>query len=94
MSGIITKLKLLYDLFHKGKEVSNVETWKLGQVSVNALTVFIVALLQVGSAFGFDVSINNEQVVALAGGILAIANTIITVITTKKIGLTDKEIKE
>lgn len=63
-------------------------------MSVNALTVFIVALLQVGSAFGFDVSINNEQVVALAGGILAIANTIITVITTKKIGLTDKESKK
>lgn len=87
---LLDKLKLALDLFRKGKEVSNVEQWKLGQVTANMIAVFIIAVIQLVQAFGVEVPINNEQVIAISGGLLALVNVVTTVITTKRIGLKEK----
>jgi hypothetical protein len=85
-------LKDFLVLFQKGKEVANPEAWKKLQVEAN-LAALIIALLSVASSFGYDVPVSEETVKALSTGIVAayaLFNSVLTVITTARIGFKAK----
>lgn len=84
------KLKLFYDLFRKGQELANVEVWKNRQVVANILGGFILAIVALMKAFGYDLPIDSDTAMSIAFGIAAIVNVILTITTSKKVGLPAK----
>ena len=84
------KLKLFYDLFRKGQELANAEAWKNRQVVANILGGFILAIVALMKAFGYDLPIDSDTAMSIAFGIAAIVNVILTITTSKKVGLPAK----
>lgn len=78
----MNKLKAFFTLFNKGEELINADTWKNGQITVTILVPFISAALVLGG-----VDIDAETIAAAAGGVIAIVNIVLTIITSKKVGL-------
>ena len=80
----------IFEVFKQGKSLANAATWKNVQIATNALTVVLGFLLYVLNAF-VDINITNEQIVLLAGGIAGIANVVLTITTSDKVGLPQGE---
>lgn len=85
------KMRAFWSLFQKGKEVTNAEMWKNGQVTGNMVGGFIIAAVSVAKGLGYDLPINEAAAYAIGGGVVAIANIVLTVITSKKVGLPTSE---
>lgn len=81
------KLGAIINLFRKGSEVSNVEAWKTGGISVAALSAALGALVQFGDAFGVHIKITPDQVNGLAIGVIALVGVVLPAITSKRAGL-------
>lgn len=81
------KLGAVINLFRKGHEVTNVELWKSGGISVAALATAIGALVQFGDAFGVRISITPEQLNGLAIGIISLVGIVLPTITSKRAGI-------
>ncbi len=81
------KLSAVWDLFRKGNEVANVERWKSGQVSANTIALFLASLLATGKAFGYSLPVSDGDIVAIAGGLFALANIIFTVVSSSRSGI-------
>lgn len=84
------KLKLFYDLFRKGQELGNAEIWKNRQVTANILGGFILATVALIKAFGYELPIDENTAMSIAGGAIAIINVVLTLTTSKKVGLPAK----
>ncbi|MFZ6780264.1 hypothetical protein ACO0LD_25810 [Undibacterium sp. Ji83W] len=81
------KINAVINLFRKGSEVSNVELWKNGGISVAALAAALGALVQFGDAFGIHPDITSEQINGLAIGVVSLVGVVLPVITSKRAGL-------
>ncbi len=81
------KLSALINLFRKGSEVSHVEAWKSGGISVAALAAALGALVQFGAAFGLPIAITAEQLNGLSIGVVTLAGIVLPLITSKRAGL-------
>jgi hypothetical protein len=81
------KINAIINLFRKGSEVSNVELWKSGGISIAALAAAMGAALQFGNAFGLHLSITPEQLNGLAIGVISLVGVVLPVITSKRAGL-------
>lgn len=84
------KLKSLYDLFRKGQELANAENWKKHQIKANVLGGFILAVVALIKVFGYELPVDENTAMSVAGGIIAIVNVILTITTSKKVGLPAK----
>lgn len=87
----MNKLAALFALFRKGAAVSDGALWKNRQITVTVLAGLIVAVVNTLAAFGYSLPVDVETANAIAAGILAIVNTVLTVTTTEKVGLPAKE---
>lgn len=79
----------LLALFHKGSEVANPGALK----DVTVIANLLVAIAVVAAAFGFKVELTQENAGAIAGGfvaLLAVVNSVVHVITSKRSGLPEK----
>lgn len=84
------KISALWALFHQGAEIANAAAWKNGQIEIAKLSGFLGAVLALLGAFGLALPASPEQLTAIAGGVLAlvaVANGVLTVITSKKVGM-------
>ena len=81
------KLVALWRVFRKGEAVANPAAWKAGQIGVTAVAALLAALAQAAAAFGLEVPVDENQFAAVAGGAVAVVNIVLTVATTRKIGL-------
>ena len=79
--------KLLKVLRH-GERLTHVETWKNGQLAINALTGLLVILVNMVPTF----EASETQVTSIAGGIVAAVNVYLTMATSKKVGPKTKEL--
>lgn len=84
------KLKAILDLFRKGSSVSEPAKWKERQITATVLAGVILALVHLLSVFGVAIPLDMDTANAIAGGIIAIVNVVLTVTTTDKIGLPAK----
>lgn len=66
-----------------GKELAKVEGWKNAQLWGSLLT----ALAALAAAFGFDLNLSDEAIGWGAAFAVAIANAVITAVTSKRAGL-------
>jgi len=81
------KLSAFWDLFRKGQEVSNAEAWKTGTISVSALSAFLYAIVKLTKGTQYEIPLDEASVEAFSGGVLAIAATVMHIITSKKAGI-------
>jgi hypothetical protein len=84
------KLKAGYEVLQRGKEVSDPALWKAGQITGNAVGGLILALVALAGAFGYELPVDNEDALIIGGAIVSIFNIVLTMVTTKKIGLRAK----
>ncbi len=83
----MSKLLALFRLFRKGSEVADVEKWKSRQITANMLVALLASVVAVARAFGVAVDIADADLAAMAGGVLAAGNVIVTIVTSKRAGL-------
>lgn len=83
----MTILQALLNLLRVGQEVADPVKWKTRQVTVNAVSTVIIALFSLLGAFGWSIPWTLEIVEALALIILAVANILLTVVTSSKVGV-------
>lgn len=81
------KLLSIVDLFRKGSAVDDPSAWKNKQISATMLGVAIVAAVRVAKAFGYDLPIDEDTSTAIAGGIIAAVNVVLTYVTSDKVGV-------
>jgi len=81
------KLKAFYAVFQAGKSVATPEAWKRGQITATILAGVFIALLQLAKVFGYDIPMDENTATSIAAGIITLVNWLLTVATTKKIGL-------
>lgn len=86
-------IKDLIQAFQKGYELKRPDVWKNRAIGVNVIAGFLVALLGIGKAFGYDLGLSHDTVQGLAEGVFALAtlgNAVVHVVTSKKVGLPPK----
>lgn len=88
--GILAKVKAAWAVLRKGEELTNAERWKRGQITVNAVAVFLAAVVGAAKTFGFDIPLSDEVINQIATGVIGLAaafNTYVTAATSKRVGL-------
>lgn len=81
------KLSAFWDLFRKGQCIDNPAAWKKGQIAAPVLGAFLMAAVHLLGLYGYTIPIDEGTAAALAGGILIVVNSLLTVITTDKLGI-------
>lgn len=87
----MSKLQALWNLFKQGQVIADAALWKNRQIKATVLAGVLLAVVNLASAFGYAIPIDVETSNAIAAGVIAVVNTVLTVITTDKVGFTEKE---
>lgn len=80
---------LIMQVFCKGQEIGRASNWKSGQIAANQVAGIVILIPALMKAFfnyempGFD----DETALMIATSLLALFNCVVTVITSKKVGL-------
>ena len=83
----MSKLRNVLDLLRYSSSVANPAAWKKGHITASIIGGLLWAIV---GLTGYDHQIGSETVDAIAGGILALGNVLLVIITSKKVGLRDK----
>lgn len=89
-TALITGLGRLKESLECGKEVADPATWKNRSVTANKIAVVISFALVVAKISGYDLPVDDATIqMAAAGlaGVLAFVNIIVTLATSKKVGV-------
>lgn len=78
----MNKLKAFFTLLRYGEEVLDPAKWKTHQIGINTIVPILSATLVI-----VGVDVDPQDVVNIAVGILSIANIVLTIITSKKVGV-------
>lgn len=84
------KLLSLWSLFRKGDAVSNPTAWKTGQVTATMLGALVLAVINLAKNFGYDLPIDSEGANAIGAAVLIVVNSVLTITTSKSVGLPAK----
>ena len=90
----MNKLLAIWQLFKQGSSVADAAAWKNRQISVTVLAGVILAVINVLSSFGLSVPIDVETANAIAGGVIAVVNVVLTLTTSDKVGIPDKSTED
>ena len=85
----MNKLSAIWQLFKVGNSVVDAAKWKKRQISATVLAAALLAVINVLAAFGYAMPVDAETANAIAAGIIAVVNTILTITTTDKIGISE-----
>jgi uncharacterized membrane protein len=81
------KLKAILALFKQGHSVVDPALWKNRQITATILAGVILAIINVLAAFGFSIPIDPDTANAIAAGVIGLVNVILTMTTSKKVGI-------
>lgn len=84
---MFSKMKAIWAVFQAGKSVANPALWKAHQVSVTMIAGLLIALVQLAKMFGYEIPLDSDAATAIAGGLLAAVNVVLTIVSTDKIGI-------
>lgn len=85
---MFNKLPLLWRLLQNGSEVMNKEAWKRGQAYLQPIiAAFIMTLVAIAKTFGYDLPIDDSTAMMIGGAVFFAVNTVLTIITSKSIGI-------
>jgi hypothetical protein len=87
----MNKLLAALNIFRKGQVVVNPTAWKNGQITGSVLAGFFAALIGGAKAFGYNLPVSDDQLLAIGSGIVAIGglliNPAVTIASSDKVGL-------
>jgi beta-phosphoglucomutase-like phosphatase (HAD superfamily) len=83
----MNKITAVIDLFRKGSEVANVSAWKSGQISANALALFMLAANAAANAYGHGIALDDATALCIATGVLAVVNVVATNVSSARAGI-------
>ena len=83
----MNKIAAILNLFRKGAVISDAALWKQRQVTATVLGSVIMAVVGVLNAYGYNLPIDNETALAIAGGVLGIINVCLTYVSSDKVGV-------
>lgn len=83
----MNKLSAVWALFRKGESVADPAAWKTGQITVTLVASLLLAAAHVAEVFGYALPIDQAAADAVAGGIIAVVNIVLTTATSKTVGL-------
>jgi hypothetical protein len=83
---MIETLKAAWNVLQAGGVVADPAKWKKRQISANQLAGVFGASALFMRSIGYDLHLDDATTVAVAGGVLALVNWLLTVITTDKVG--------
>lgn len=84
---MFAKLGALWALFRKGEEVSDPEKWKSRQITGTMLAGLLLAIIHLAKTFGYDIPMDEDTASTIGVGVIAAANVVLTMVTSKKAGL-------
>jgi len=90
MFNLIKNAPKFFELFQKGKEVANPETWKNATVATNVLVALLGTFVGLSKTFGYDLGVDDATLQNLAAGIVAsvgVVNAVMHVVTSKRVGV-------
>lgn len=87
---MIRKVAALFDLLRKGRVVTDPARWKNRQITSSMIVAVLWALVHTAEAFGNEIPVGSETVDAVAVGVLALVNWVLTLATSDKVGLPDR----
>lgn len=90
----MNKLLAIWELFKQGNAVANPQLWKTHQINATILGACILALINVFSAFGLSIPVDAATANAIAGGVIAVVNVVLTLTTSDKVGIPSDKPKE
>ena len=83
----ITKMKAIWELFQQGKEIADKNKWTTHQVSATMLAGVLLAVVQLAKAYNYELPIDSDTATAIAGGVLTVVNTVMSIMGNKHLGL-------
>jgi len=86
------KLTSAWNLFKKGGEVSNPGAWKNATIVADFLAALVVFLAEF-NIIDLRSVVDSQTLNTIALGGIAVGNIIATVITSKKVGISNKEVR-
>ena len=84
---MIKKITASMTLLKRGKSVADPAKWKSRQITATVLTGIIWSAINAAEAFGYAIPVDSETVDAVAVGFLALVNWMLTLSTSKKVGV-------
>lgn len=81
------KIANVLSLFRVGNSVADPALWKSGAITVSILAPVLMKLNDTLVAFGVNTGISDATASDLAVGIVAIVNIIVTLISSKTVGV-------
>ena len=84
---MIKKITTSMTLLKRGKVVADPANWKSRQITATVLTGVIWSAINAAEAFGYAIPVDAETVDAVAVGVLALVNFLLTLSTSEKVGL-------
>jgi len=88
---MLDKIKGLWNLMQAGKAVADPALWKSRQITVTALVAVLMAVVQLAKGFGYELPVDENTATAIAGGVLAVVNVVLTITTSDKVGFKSDE---
>ena len=85
------KIKGLWNLMQAGKAVADPALWKNRQITVTALVAVLMAVVQLSKGSAYELPIDEDTATAIAGGLLAVVNVVLTLSTSEKVGFKPSE---
>lgn len=77
----------MFEVFQKGRSVLQPGFWKNVQNATTVLGGLIITLVQIAGGMGHALPIDENTATLIAGGIVAVVNVVLTLITSKHVGL-------
>ena len=81
------KLWAILALFRQGNAVADPALWKNGGITVALLIPVLLAVGRVADSFGWPIFISESDAASIATAVLAISHIVLTVISSKSVGL-------
>lgn len=81
------KLLKWLDVFRKGSMVADPKVWKDRAGVTILLAGLIMAAVQLAKAYGYELPVDEETALAIAGGVAALVGVLSTYATSDKVGV-------
>jgi energy-converting hydrogenase Eha subunit F len=83
----MNKLLAFVDLFRRGSAVADPDLWKNRAGAVAAVAGLISALVQIARLYGYDLPLDADGILALAGGIVTLVCLFVSYGTSPNTGV-------
>jgi hypothetical protein len=81
------KLFAFISVFRRGAAVANPKAWKERSGAVLALAGLITAAVHLARLYGYDLPLDEEGALAIAGGVATVVGLFVTYATSDKVGV-------